>query len=161
MRKAASCELRAWYHLAILSLTKVRGAKSDPRWIARRLGITVNEASQAVARLVNLGLLQTRPQFLQIGNPFEVYSDIPSAAIRKYHKQILTLTIEKIDTVQNDLRELQSLSITIDPKKIKTLKNIKTLVFLLFFIKTLHDFSLFSLSKPFMTIFLLQFNFNH
>src|SRR3989344_4964128 len=34
-----------WYHFAILGLSSVPGAKSDPRWIARRLGISLNEAN--------------------------------------------------------------------------------------------------------------------
>jgi uncharacterized protein (TIGR02147 family) len=111
-----------WYHLAILSLTKVRGSKPDSRWIARRLGIQAEEANQALQRLVRLGLLQLTPSFKQIGEPFEVASEIPSAAIRKYHKQNLSLAIEKIETVDVSLRQFQSISLPTKPTVVKTLK---------------------------------------
>ncbi len=111
-----------WYHLAILSLTKTKGAKADPRWVARRLGIKFEEAHQAMQRLERLELLQTKPFFKQIGDPFEIASEIPSAAIRKYHKQNLALSIEKIETVDVALRQFQSISVALNPSVIKKLK---------------------------------------
>ena len=112
-----------WYHLAILSLTKIKGASADPRWIARRLGISTEQANQAIGRLERMGILQTKPEFKQIGNPIEVVSKIPSEAIRKYHKQNLNLAIEKVDTVPLEQRELQSISITMNPKHIALFKD--------------------------------------
>jgi len=113
-----------WYHLAILSLTKLPGAQSDPRWIARRLGLSFEQAHQALLRLERVGVIQMKPKFQQLGEPFEVVSDTPSEAIRKYHKQNLNLAIEKIDTVTNTLRQYQSLSIPVDPKQIESFKKL-------------------------------------
>ena len=53
-----------WYHLAILNLTKVKGFKSEPRWIAKRLGISSIEARDAIERLLALGLLTETEQVL-------------------------------------------------------------------------------------------------
>jgi uncharacterized protein (TIGR02147 family) len=113
-----------WYHFAILSLTRLKGAQSDPRWIARRLGISVEEAHQALLRMERMGILQTKPTFKQIGSLLDVDSEIPSEAIRKYHKQNLSLAIEKIETVENRLRQIQSLSIPVNPKKIDAFKKL-------------------------------------
>jgi uncharacterized protein (TIGR02147 family) len=113
-----------WYHLAILALTKVKGAKPDPRWIARRLGISFSSASEALRRLVRLGILELEPNFKQIGEPFEVVSNIPSAAIRKYHKQALGLALEKIETIPLSLRQYQSLSLAIDTNQIEKFKDV-------------------------------------
>ena len=99
-----------WYHLAILSLTKTKGASGDTRWIARRLGITSETASDAVRRLVRLNLLQLKPEFKQIGDPFEVSSEVPSPTIRRYHQQMMQIMSEKIETVPNHLREFQSIT---------------------------------------------------
>jgi uncharacterized protein (TIGR02147 family) len=114
-----------WYHLAILSLTRVHGAKADPRWIASRLGIRVEDANLAVQRLVRIGLLETFPKFRQIGEPFQVVSHVPSEAIRRYHKQVLMLAAEKIDTVPLELRQLQSISI---PMRISAVAKLKPLI---------------------------------
>jgi uncharacterized protein (TIGR02147 family) len=111
-----------WYHLAILSLTKVKGAKSDPRWVASRLGIKVEEAHLAIQRLERMGILQCKPIFKQIGEPFEVVSAVPSPAIRKYHKHNLSLAIEKIETVDVSLRQFQSISIPTDTSVINAMK---------------------------------------
>lgn len=111
-----------WYHFAILSLTKLKDAQADPRWVARRLGISVEEANQAMLRLERMGILQLKPIFKQIGEPIEVASKIPSEAIRKYHKQNLSLAIEKVDTVPLELRELQSISLTLNPQNVTDFK---------------------------------------
>lgn len=111
-----------WYHMAILSLTKIPGASSDPRWIAARLGIKVEEASQAVLRLTRLGILRTTPDFTQVGDPIEVVSEVPSEAIRKFHRQNLSLAIEKLDLVPNHLRQYQSISVAVDPKTLPAFK---------------------------------------
>jgi uncharacterized protein (TIGR02147 family) len=111
-----------WYHFAILSLTKLKEAKADPRWIARRLGINVEQAHQAMLRLERMGIIQTKPDFKQICEPIEVVSTVPSDAIRKYHKQNLGLATEKIDTIPLHLREYQSISIPLNPKHVKLFK---------------------------------------
>src|SRR6185436_5184266 len=41
-----------WYHYAILELVRLREFKPDSRWIARVLGITVDEVNVALQRLL-------------------------------------------------------------------------------------------------------------
>ncbi len=106
-----------WYHMAILSLTKVKGAKADPRWVAQRLGISVTEAQSAMERLCKLGLLQLKP-FMQIGQPLLVTSEVPSQAIRRHHKQLINLAIECIDTEPIQRRQVQSVTFATDAKHI-------------------------------------------
>ncbi len=107
-----------WYHLAILSLTKIPKARPESAWVARRLGITQSQAREAMDRLCRLGLLETRPKFRQIRDPFSVESPIPSEAIRRFHKQILALASEKIDTVPIELRETQAITLAVNSKKL-------------------------------------------
>lgn len=111
-----------WHHFAILSLTKTANAKADPRWIAQRLGIGVNEAREGVDRLVRLGLVETKPKFRQVSQPLNVKSEDMSAAIRQYHRQNLKLAEEKIETVDMKLRDLQSITVATSPAKIAKVK---------------------------------------
>lgn len=113
-----------WYHMAILSLTKLKGSKPDPRWIARRLGISAEEANLALSRLVRMKLLETRPKFRQIAEPFEVSSQVPSEAIRRYHKQSLNLAAEKLETVPVELRQFQSISIPLKSSNVPEFKKL-------------------------------------
>ena len=107
-----------WYHWAILSLTQLPGAQSDPRWIARRLGISVAQAQEALVRLQRLELIETAPKFKQTSKPIRVASQVGSDAIRSYHKQNLNLAIEKIDTIPMELRQLHSITMPADPHKL-------------------------------------------
>lgn len=111
-----------WYHLAILGLAQIKPSSSDPRWVAQRLGIGVEQAHQGLLRLERLGLLQTKPTLKQLGNPLEVVSETPSEAIRKYHKQNLNLALEKIETVTLANRQFQSISLPINPKNLEEYK---------------------------------------
>jgi uncharacterized protein (TIGR02147 family) len=111
------------HHFAILALTKIPAAKADPRWIARKLDISVEQANQAIMRLERLGLLSIKP-FKQITGALEASSDKPSPAIRKYHKQSLQVAAEKIDTIPNELREFQSIVIAIKKSQLPALRKI-------------------------------------
>lgn len=111
-----------WYHFAILSLTRLNQASSDPRWISEKLGITQLEARQACERLVRLGLLELTPKFRQVGDPIEVLSEIPSAAIQRFHRQTLALASERVENTPLQLREFQSVTLAISPSKIPLAK---------------------------------------
>jgi uncharacterized protein (TIGR02147 family) len=47
-----------WHHFAILELTRLRQFRPDSRWIARVLGIGVDDVNVALQRLIRLGLLE-------------------------------------------------------------------------------------------------------
>jgi|HubBroStandDraft_6_1064221.scaffolds.fasta_scaffold06722_5 hypothetical protein len=50
--------LSIWYHYAILELSHIEGFKTDSRWIATTLGISVEDVNIALQRLLRLGLLE-------------------------------------------------------------------------------------------------------
>jgi uncharacterized protein (TIGR02147 family) len=50
--------LSIWYHCAILELSHIEGFKTDSRWIAKTLGISVEDVNVALQRLLRLGLLE-------------------------------------------------------------------------------------------------------
>ncbi|OFZ29327.1 MAG: hypothetical protein A2622_07885 [Bdellovibrionales bacterium RIFCSPHIGHO2_01_FULL_40_29] len=112
-----------WYHMAILSLTRIKKSQADPRWIAHRLGISVTQAHQALLRLERLGIIQMKP-FKQISDPIEMVSEVPSHAIRKYHIQNLNLAIEKIELIETRKRQFQSISIPVNPEKLEPFKKL-------------------------------------
>jgi hypothetical protein len=47
-----------WYHHAILELTHLQEFKPDSRWLARVLGLSIDEVNVALTRLVRLELLE-------------------------------------------------------------------------------------------------------
>lgn len=88
-----------WYHLAILNLTYVQDFSSDPRWIAERLGLEINEVKLAIARLLELGFLEkTNDGVLKKTSSYINFKTTRSeSAVRSFHTQM----IEKAKTQLN------------------------------------------------------------
>lgn len=107
----------AWYHYAILELTFVPGCKADPKWIAKKLGITHVEAAQALGRLAELGLLE-----IKNGRPIKTEAHITtsdgifSAALRRRHQEILKKAATSIEQDSIEARDFSSMTMSIDPK---------------------------------------------
>jgi transcriptional regulator with XRE-family HTH domain len=114
-----------WYHYAILELTRVKGFKLEPRWIAGKLGITSVEAQQAVQRLTALRMLEIDAKGKLVRAPGS-YTTIRHAyshsAFRKLQKQILTQALEALEEVPMAERDQSSITIAIDKKRLAEAK---------------------------------------
>lgn len=108
-----------WYHYAILNLAKLKRHKADPQWIAQRLGISTLEARSAVLRLERMGFLEIKNNKLRrkVGS-LSSTENIPSAALRKYHKQNLLLAISSIERDGIDDRYNTSITMAIDSTRL-------------------------------------------
>lgn len=114
-----------WYHYAILSLGEIKGASADPRWIARRLGIRVENANEALTRLRRMGLVQIKNgRFKQVPGPLRTSVDVPSSSIRRYHKGILALAQNRMDEIAVERREYTSITMAINSKNVAKAKKI-------------------------------------
>lgn len=78
-----------WHHFAILELTRVKGFRSDADWIAERLGISADEARNAIQRLLSVRLLKPVNGILHPTYDYLVVpGGTPLAAAKKFHEQI-------------------------------------------------------------------------
>ena len=112
-----------WYHYAILEMTDLDYFKSDSKWIAKRLGISKEEAELALERLERLGLLHKKNERWLKTNEFVVTkSEMKNEALRKFHRQILEKALDSIESQSIEERELGSMTMSIDPSKIKEAK---------------------------------------
>ncbi|MEK2688484.1 TIGR02147 family protein [Bdellovibrio sp. GT3] len=88
-----------WYHVAIMKMTKTTTPEITPETIAKRLGITTTQATEAVDRLFRLGLLINDEN----GNPKcgtpQIVADVPKhEALRKFHSQMINKAIKSLET---------------------------------------------------------------
>jgi transcriptional regulator with XRE-family HTH domain len=112
-----------WYFFAILSLARLKKSRSDETWIAKRLGISVLEARGALQLLTRLGLVDTSDGKLRrTTEPLRTSTNVPSAALRKHHKQNLRLAELSIDRDPLEARENCSVTMAIDPSRIAEAK---------------------------------------
>ncbi len=104
-----------WYHAAILELTQVKGFRSDLFWISDRLGITMTDTQIAIERLMHLNLLKIDNSGNWLANPdvFSTFSETPSIAIRRFHRQILSMHIESLIQDPMEDRITQSMIVAI------------------------------------------------
>lgn len=109
-----------WHHYALLSLMEIEGFKSDPKWMALRLGIPTSQVRTALIRLKRLGMARLeKGKWNVTGEQFESSDNVPSAALRKFHSQTLTETINTIYKVPVGERDITSVTLAIDPKKLE------------------------------------------
>jgi uncharacterized protein (TIGR02147 family) len=103
-----------WQHLAILELTTTRGFRADPAWIARRLAMPRAVAKGALERLERLGLVVRRGGELAAANEVDIApGGVPSAAVRRFHAQVLEKAERALATQSVDEREVATAFIAV------------------------------------------------
>lgn len=117
--------LADWYHFAILSLADTKDFSCDPKWIAKRLNISVIEATEALAKLKKVGLIEITNSKLKKTNK-NVYagSDIESQALRLSHRQSIEQALLALNEVPLELRDITGITMAVDLKKLPLAKKI-------------------------------------
>lgn len=98
-----------WYHFVIVELTTLADFKSQPKWIADRLGISLFETRNAIERLIRVGLLESKRGRLVKTHKKYIWNKTPSKMIRKSHAQILDRAKLALDQQTSEEREFVSL----------------------------------------------------
>lgn len=109
-----------WYHYAIQQFSFVDGFKSEPRWIAKKLGISVLETRLAIQRLLAVGLLKKDGDKL-VGQDASIDTkdkSITTPALKKHQKQMLQKAIFSLENDPLPIRSMSSMTMPIDPDKI-------------------------------------------
>ena len=112
-----------WYHFAILELFYVEGFLPEPKWIARTLNLKVSTVKEALLRLEKVGMIVVTPTGFRLAeaNTF-VGDDIPSEAIRIFHRQILEKATAAIFNQSIEERELNASILSLRKKDLPALK---------------------------------------
>lgn len=113
-----------WYHYAILSLLETRLRSHSARELAKKLSITPIEAETAIDRLLRLGLLRRQRGRLIPTTALATNEDIPSDALRHFHRQVLQQAERSLDAVPVAERDVSSITMAIDRKKIPEAKRL-------------------------------------
>jgi uncharacterized protein (TIGR02147 family) len=108
-----------WHHYAILEVTALEGFVATPTQIARRLALPLAKVASAVKRLRRLGLLTARADG-RLAKTRANYStfDVPSAAIRAFHAQMLGKAASALESQPVEERDFSGIVMAIDPKRI-------------------------------------------
>ncbi|RYZ92364.1 MAG: TIGR02147 family protein [Proteobacteria bacterium] len=109
-----------WYHYAILELTFVSGFKAEPKWIARKLSITVQEAKSAVERLLRLELLiEENGSLLKSAKHLTNQSNVDTShAHRELQRQIIEKALAAIEEAKPEEKDITSMTMAIDERNL-------------------------------------------
>lgn len=113
-----------WIHLALLECLKIKSVRGDPRSLAKFLAVTPAETADALGRLARFGFVTKRGECYERADPgtFATPNDIPSAAIRQFHVQILERALSAVKTLPPDARENQALVLQMKTTDLPALK---------------------------------------
>ncbi len=118
-----------WFCFAIINLAETRGFRFETAFIAKRLGISATDAKLAIDRLFRVGLIERANGKIRVTPDFVLAPEgVPSAAVRKFHGQILEKAKTALETQAVEERDIAGISFAVDPAQIPALK------------KEIHDF---------------------
>lgn len=105
-----------WYHVAILDLTNVKGFKSDPQWIAEKLGISATECKSAIERLERLGLLKKiNGKMKKTDAVLVIPTSYSTSAVKSFHEQMIHRALGALSADSFDSRDITGTTMAIDP----------------------------------------------
>ena len=116
--------MKEWYHYGITQLLFIDAFQEDPKWIAKMLSITELEAKLAIDRLIRLEILDhdENGKLYRTSTHLSTSTDIASAGIRHFQKQILEKSIESLEQDDISERDITSITISINEDRIPEAK---------------------------------------
>ncbi|MGZ3794820.1 MAG: TIGR02147 family protein [Pseudobdellovibrionaceae bacterium] len=118
--------LANWYYLPIREMVNLPHFVEDPQWIAKHLHppIKASEAKKALDEMLQLGLLvhSAEGKLIQSNAHISTGDEVTSGAVANYHRQLLTLASDSIESVAREHRDISAMTLGVSEKSAKTLK---------------------------------------
>lgn len=112
-----------WHHLAILELAELKGFVSDPVWMSKRLGLTLEVVQESLDRMERLGLItRNEGEIKPTGTFTSVGNGLASEAIREAHRQVIAKAAKALDSQEVEKREVSSTMFSIDTEDLPAAK---------------------------------------
>jgi uncharacterized protein (TIGR02147 family) len=109
-----------WYYPVIRELAVILDFKNDCNLLARHCvpRITSQQAASAVAYLVKAGFLKKNEDntFIRINPVISSGDEAKSVVLKNYHRQTLAQSIEALDSVKQENRDISSLTLSVSKK---------------------------------------------
>ncbi len=115
-----------WEHFAVLCLFRMRDFRSDPEWMAAKLGISEAKVTATVERLLSLDLVARNAagKLSRTTQSVRTTDDVADLSLKKCHEQSLDLAKRSLFRDPVHLRDHTSVSMAIDPSKLSMAKEL-------------------------------------
>lgn len=109
-----------WYHSAILELMRLEDAEDNAEWIFEHLCPQVPKAQirESLDLLTELGYLKierTRKRLYPTDVTITTGNEVLGLAVVSFHKQMLKLAMEAVETVDRERRDISAVTVTASP----------------------------------------------
>jgi uncharacterized protein (TIGR02147 family) len=113
-----------WEHYALLELFNLQDFNRTNADVARRLDLTSNRTDVVITNLLTCGLLEKEEdgRIKKVFNDVKTSEDITSQALQDSHRETMQMGIQKLSTIDVDLRDFSSSTLAIDMKKLPEAK---------------------------------------
>jgi uncharacterized protein (TIGR02147 family) len=117
-----------WYHIPIREMVASPQFQEDSKWIAARLHdkVNENEVREAIENLLSLGLLVRAAdgKLHQAQSNVTTGHEVASSAVAEFHRQMMRLAGNSIDSVPRTKREISSSTLLISEEALGRLKDL-------------------------------------
>jgi len=115
-----------WEYFPFMSLIECSNFKSDFEWISKKLGITLLRAKEIIHNLEELGHIQISEDgtITNTHRSMSTLTDIPSYVLRKANADCILQSLEKMESVDVQFRDITSFTIPVDLEKMKQAKTL-------------------------------------
>ncbi|RZA13528.1 MAG: TIGR02147 family protein [Proteobacteria bacterium] len=109
-----------WYHAAILEILRLETAQSSAEWIAEtiRPEVPLKDIKESLVLLLELGYLkfdEVRQRLFPTDATITTGNEVLTLALMSFHRQMLKLSVEALDNVARDDRDISAITITASP----------------------------------------------
>lgn len=113
-----------WKHDALLELTELKDFRPEPAWISERLGISEEEAKDAIERLLGMGWLSKDDSLSNnLGSSETVLSsEQTTEALKQYQDSLLELSRKALKNIEKRERVHSSLIIATSDQQIEKIR---------------------------------------
>lgn len=117
-----------WYHAAILELLRLDEAEDSVEWIEAHIRPELPAAriKESLTLLEELGYIQQNPERKRLyptDATITTGNEVLGLALMSFHRQMLKLSMEALDNVPRDERDISAITISVSPRLQAQLKD--------------------------------------
>jgi transcriptional regulator with XRE-family HTH domain len=113
-----------WYADAILELTRIPKFRLNARAASKRLGISHTQAYQVLESMKRQGLIPEPSSEAIHSTTNESNNETSSESLRRYQKDLLELSMDRLDTLPREKRDHSSMVMSIQEKDLAEFKKL-------------------------------------
>jgi uncharacterized protein (TIGR02147 family) len=111
-----------WYCFAVINLSECEGFQWSKDYIAKKLGISMAEARDALQKLLKVGLIEEDEKLgFKVVSDFIIGPDqVPSSAVRKSHFDLLNKAIVALEESGHEERNITGIGLALNSDEYKS-----------------------------------------